>query len=93
MSCTTIFYENNFKLEINSWQNKLCLFFLIPSDLHVTTISLDLRLTTLEENGNQTLTELEVKVETLEATAADHETRISAAEVDVDGRKYSLDLL
>ena len=36
--------------------------------------------------GTAQLLELEVRVETLEGTAADHETRISAAETDVSGR-------
>ena len=43
----------------------------------------------MEENGggdgNSSVAELEVRVETLEGTAADHETRISAVEVDVSG--------
>ena len=53
---------------------------------------LDFRVTVLEENGgvdgNSSVAELEVRVETLEETAADHETRISAAEVDVNGKTY-----
>ena len=36
------------------------------------------------------MAELEVRVETLEGTAADHETRISAAEVDVNGNSSNL---
>ena len=47
-------------------------------------------MTVLEENGggdgNSSAAELEVRVETLEITAADHETRISAAEVDINGK-------
>ena len=34
------------------------------------------------------MTELEVRVETLERTAVDHETRISAAEADVNGKYF-----
>ena len=34
------------------------------------------------------MVELEVRVETLEGTAADHETRISAAELDVNGNNF-----
>ena len=49
-------------------------------------MDLDSRVTLIEVNGNQTLAELDVRVETLEGTAADHETRISAAEVDVNGK-------
>ena len=46
-------------------------------------------MTVLEENGggdgNSSVAELEVRVEILEGTVDDHETRISAAEVDVNG--------
>ena len=55
-----------------------------------TTITLDFRVTAVEEavgrGGNSTVAELEVRVETLEGTAADHETRISATESDLTGR-------
>ena len=57
---------------------------------------MDFRVTVLEENGggdgNSSVAELEVRVETLEGTAEDHETRISAAETDVTGdlKKKSL---
>ena len=50
------------------------------ADLQDTTLALDFRVTTLEEDGggdgNSSVAELEVRVETLEGTAADHETRI-----------------
>ena len=53
-------------------------------------MALDFRVTVLEENGggdgNSSVAELEVRVETLEGTAADHETRISATESDFTGR-------
>ena len=46
-------------------------------------------MTVLEENGgsngNSSVAELEVRVETLEVTAADHETRISTTESDITG--------
>ena len=35
------------------------------------------------------MAELEVRVETLEGTAADHETRISMAELDIDSKSSS----
>ena len=58
-------------------------------DLQDTTLALDFRVTVLEENGgddgNSSVAELEVRVEALEGTAADHETRISAAESDITG--------
>ena len=58
-------------------------------DLQDTTVVLDFRVTTLEENGegdgNSSVAELEVRVETLEGTTADHESRISATESDING--------
>ena len=61
-------------------------------DLEDTTLSLDSRVTVLEENGgsdgNSSVVELEVRVETLEGTAADHETRISAVETDINGNFF-----
>ena len=63
----------------------------IPTDLQDTTLGLDFWVSTLEENGggdeNSSVAELEVRVETLEGTAADHETRISSAESDLTGRQ------
>ena len=57
--------------------------------LEDTTLALDFRVTALEENGggdgNSSVAELEVRVETLEGTVADHETRISTAETDLTG--------
>ena len=41
---------------------------------------------TLEEIGNQTISELEVRVGVLEGTIADHETRISATEADINSK-------
>ena len=59
------------------------------TDLQATTITLDFRVTALEENGggdgNSSVAELEVRVETLEGTATDHENRISNAESDING--------
>ena len=86
--------ESEFMLFIfNKLQQKpdnLLLFGIISLDLLATTISLDFRVTTLEENGgsdgNSSVAELEVRVETLEGTAADHEVRISTTEIDMDGR-------
>ena len=50
---------------------------------------MDFRVTALEENGggdgNSSVAELEMRVETLEETATDHETRISTTESDVMG--------
>ena len=47
-------------------------------------------MTVLEENGggdgNSSVAELEVRVETLEGTAADHETRLTAAEAEIEGK-------
>ena len=59
-------------------------------DLQATMITLDFRVIALEENGgdggNSSVAELEVRVEALEGTADDHETRISAVEADVNGK-------
>ena len=56
--------------------------------------ALEIRVTALEENGgddgNSSVAELEVRVETLEGTADVHETRISATEVDIEGTRLSL---
>ena len=41
---------------------------------------------TLEEIGNQTISELEVRVGVLEGTIADHETRISITESGLTGK-------
>ena len=66
----------------------------IITDLQATTLALDFRVTVLEENGggdgNSSVAELEVRVETLEGTSADHETRISAAESDINGELVPL---
>ena len=55
-------------------------------------MALDFRVTYLEENGggdgNSSVVELEVRVETLEGTAADHETRISGTELDINGTVF-----
>ena len=63
---------------------------LFSADLLAATISLDFRVTVLEENGggdgNSSVAELEVRVETLEGAAADHETRILAAQTEINGR-------
>ena len=60
--------------------------------IQTSILSLDFRVTTLEENGgddgNSSVAELEVRVETLEGTAADHESRISTAEADVNGKAF-----
>ena len=53
-----------------------------------TTIQLDFRVTTLEENGgsgNSSVGELEVRVETLEDTVSNHETRLMAGESQLEG--------
>ena len=65
------------------------IFNVVIAGLQDTTLDLDLRVTVLEENGgsdgNSSVAELEVRVETLEGTAADHETRLTAAENDIEG--------
>ena len=60
------------------------------TDLQNTTVTLDFRETVLEENGggdgNNSVAELEVRVEALEGKIVDHETRISAAELSINGK-------
>ena len=64
------------------------------TDLQDTTLALNFRVTVLEENGggdgNSSVAELEVRVETLEETTTDHEMRISAAESDLAGRRRTI---
>ena len=56
------------------------------ADLQGMTVTLDFRVDNLEESvGNSSVAELEVRVEALEETAADHETRISATETEITG--------
>ena len=66
-------------------------YFIYIAGLQTTILSLDFRVTALEENGgddgNSSVAELEVRVEILEGTTANHETRISAAEVDISGKR------
>ena len=54
-------------------------------NFRVFFVDLDFRVTTLEENGGR-VAELEVRVEALEGTTADHETRLTAAETDIEGK-------
>ena len=60
------------------------------TDIETTTLALDFRVTVLEESGgddgNSSVVELEVRVETLEVTAADHETRLTTTETDIEGK-------
>ena len=58
----------------------------VITDLALVTVDLDSRVTVIEENSYQTISGLELRVETLEGTAADHETRISAVETHVYGK-------
>ena len=66
------------------------LFFIV---LQSVATELDDRVTELEEDGggggNSSVAELEVRVETLEGTAADHETRLIVAEENIQGRKQA----
>ena len=60
---------------------------------YLFNLDLDTRVVDLEENGggdgNSSVAELEVRVETLEGTAEDHETRLTAAETDIEGFKLA----
>ena len=62
------------------------------TDLQANTLDLEVRVGNLEENsgddGNSSIAELELRVETLEDVTADQETRIVAAEEDIQGRSF-----
>ena len=59
--------------------------------LQTATVELDDRVTDLEENGgdggNSSVAELEQRVEALEGTTADQETRLTAAEENIQGNE------
>ena len=67
------------------------MFFSDIAGLQTATVELDDRVTDLEENGggggNSSVAELEQRVETLEETAANQETRLTAAEVNIQGNE------
>ena len=71
------------------WRQGFLCFYVAITDLQDTTLALDFRVTVLEENGgsdgNSSVADLEVRVETLEETAADHETRLTTAEMNIEG--------
>ena len=58
-------------------------------------LDLDTRVVDLEDNGggdgNSSVAELEVRVETLEGTAADHETRVTTVETDIEGNNNNIE--
>ena len=60
-------------------------------------LDLDTRVVDLEENGggdgNSSVAELEVRVEPLEGTAVDHETRLTTAETDIEGLNIVLNTM
>ena len=62
--------------------------------LQATTIQLDSRVSVLEENGwgdgNSSISELEERVQTLEGITVDQETRIVAAEENIQGKPSAL---
>ena len=41
-------------------------------------------------DGNSSVADLEVRVETLEGTAADHDTRLTASEENIQGKGHLL---
>ena len=82
--------ETDFPTNINNSESRKIVVIFVISGLQDTTLALDFRVTALEENGgsegNSSIAELEVRVEALEGTAADHETRISTTESGLTGR-------
>ena len=86
--CDVYFYFCTFELLCYEFiQTSFIISFL--TDIETTTLALDVRVTVLEENGgddgNSSIAELEVRVETLEGTSDVHETRLTAAENDIEG--------
>ena len=60
-------------------------------ELQSTTTQLDFRLTALELSTNASVGGLESRLGILEETTSNHETRLTAAETDIDGQsKYSI---
>ena len=55
------------------------------SGVQVATLELEQRLNVLEENVNSSVVELEGRVETLELTDLNHESRLSSAETLLEG--------
>ena len=79
-------YDNKFVSKY--WPNLTTKWENILTVLKDTTTELDFRVTTLEENGgsgNSSVAELEVRVETLEDTVSDHETRLTVGESQLEG--------
>ena len=69
---------------------------IIITGLQDTTLALDFRVTILENggsDGNSSIAEPEVRVETLEGTAADHETRLTSTESSLLGKNISFQFL
>ena len=63
------------------------------TDLQDASTTLDMRVTVLEENivtdDNCSVTEIEVRVEALEETTADQETRLVVAEENIECKQHS----
>ena len=63
-----------------------------PSGLQANTLDLEVRVGNLEENsgdnGNSSIAELELRVETLEDVTAEQETRIVTAEENIQGSEF-----
>ena len=91
MHVTLYFCSDTYELNKNVINSLKCFcIVLFCTDIESTTRALDFRVTVLEENGgdngNSSVAELEMRVETLEGTATDHETRISMTETDIEGK-------
>ena len=65
-----------------------------PPDLQANTLDLEVRVGNLEENsgddGNSSIAELELRVDTVEDVTADQETRIVAVEENIQGEAFLL---
>ena len=87
-------YENldkTFLFIFSNYKTFLVLLFFLITDLQANTLDLEVRVGNLEENsgdnGNSSIPELELRVETLEDVTADQETRIVVAEENIQGEK------
>ena len=64
---------------------KLKTFLFLIVDVQVSTLELEKRLNVFEENVNDSVVELQARVDALEITDKDHESRITATETVREG--------
>ena len=87
----TNFVKKSCQKKANKHQGQVVWKFkkLLSAGLQITTFQLDQRVETLEENGgsdgNSSVAELEVRVETLETTVSGQEVRLNTTKSGLDG--------